>query len=432
MLTRTVLLLTSLQTGFALPDFTEAVNAVKPALVSILADRVLPGPDSGAEAARTLGSGFVIDTLGHILTCNHVVAGYHELTIKFADGISCSDDEVVVVGRDPVTDLAIVRVRPERRYAPAQLGNSDDLEVGQWVLALGSPYGLQGSASAGIVSGLSRWGLAKTSGPDFQDFIQTDALINPGNSGGPLVDTEGRVVGVASFTKMGENDFTGIGFCVPINLAMEVATELIRYGGVVRGYLGVNTQPLTRGLRRALALETRDGVLVSSVATTGPAAQAGIEPGDVIVELDSMPVRDVRSFQREVAARKPGGSVRLALVRRNQRIETTITLGAWPIADIRPRSEPSGRLPLGLAVRDLAESDKVRTGVSKGVFVDAVDAAGPAYDAGVRPGDVIVQADFVPVVNTASFEVAASKPGSRPILLRIWRGRTAFYVAVER
>lgn len=415
------------------PDFAPAVKAVRPAVVSIVTDRVTARPDSGMGAARSLGSGFLIDTLGHIITCNHVVAGYEELTVKFADGTSCEGGEVVVVGRDPATDLAVLRVRSARRFLSVRLGNSDELEVGQWVMAMGSPFGLQGSASAGIVSGLSRWGLAKSSGPDFQDFIQTDALINPGNSGGPLVDLEGRVVGVASFTKTAESEFTGIGFCTPINLAIEVAGELIRHGGVVRGYLGVNTQPLTRGLRRALGVKVGHGVLVASVAVAGPAQEAGIRPGDVILELNSKPVEDVRSFQTEIAGLRPGTEVQLGLLRRGERLDAKTVLRAWPMAGAGPVSVPSNWNWPGLSVRTLTATDRARLMLSSGVAVEEVEPAGAAFDAGIRPGDVIVEADLNPVPGKGEFDaaVAAAVRSGRTLIVRVLRGRTAFYLALE-
>ncbi|MEO0077595.1 MAG: trypsin-like peptidase domain-containing protein [candidate division WOR-3 bacterium] len=417
----------------SIPDFTAAVDAVRPAVVRIVTDRVAVRPDSGMSAARSLGSGFVIDTLGHILTCNHVVAGYDELAVWFADGTSCEGREVVVVGRDPATDLAVIKVRSARRFTPVRLGNSDELEVGQWVVAIGSPFGLQGSASAGIVSGLSRWGLAKSSGPDFQDFIQTDALINPGNSGGPLIDVEGRVVGVASFTKTAESEFTGIGFCTPVNLAVNVATELIRHGGVVRGYLGVNTQPLTKALRQVLGVMTGSGVLVASVASDGPAQEAGIRPGDVILELDSKPVQNVRSFQTGIAGSKPGAKVKLKVLRRGERLETEAVLKAWPMAGTEPAPAAASRDWPGIVVRGLTDVDRAKTRLSAGIVVEAVEPAGAAYDAGLRPGDAIVEANFSPVADKAEFDsaVAAVAKTGRVLLLRVWRGRTAFYVALE-
>ncbi|MEO0074385.1 MAG: trypsin-like peptidase domain-containing protein, partial [candidate division WOR-3 bacterium] len=191
----------------AAPDFTAAVRTAQPGVVNILSERVVARrstPDDSSPvfaSRRNLGSGFLLDRQGHILTCDHVVAGSDELTVEFADGARYTTPVVEIVGRDPVTDLAVLKVKADREFAAVQLGNSDSLRVGQWVIAIGNPFGLENSACAGIVSGLSRWGLAKSSGPDFQDFIQTDALINPGNSGGPLVDTAGRVVGVCSFVK---------------------------------------------------------------------------------------------------------------------------------------------------------------------------------------------------------------------------------------
>jgi len=288
-------------------SFVSAANTVRPSLVSIVTDKV--GPAAGADSSspglvesRALGSGFVLDTLGHILTCNHVVAQYGGVTVRFSDDKTYSGSEVSVVGQDPVTDLAVIRVTAKRVFVPAGLGNSDGLDVGQPVMAMGSPFGLEGTATAGIVSGLSRWGQPKSSGPDFQDFIQTDALVNPGNSGGPLVDLQGKVVGVSSFIRTTRSGPTGIGFATPINLAKSIAEQLIRQGKVTRGFLGITTQPLTDGIRQALDLRTRGGVLVSSVEPGRPGDKAGIMPGDVIVTIDGKPIPDARWFQSEVAS----------------------------------------------------------------------------------------------------------------------------------
>ncbi|MBM3316188.1 PDZ domain-containing protein, partial [candidate division WOR-3 bacterium] len=421
------------------PDFSAAVRAVRPALVSIITDRVAlrSGVDTTAEPqlapSRNLGSGFVLDRQGHVLTCNHVVAGYEELTLEFADGSRYSGAAVEVVGRDPVTDLAVVKVRAERDFEALQLGDSDSLRVGQWVLAMGNPFGLENSASAGIVSGLSRWGLAKSSGPDFQDFIQTDALVNPGNSGGPLVDTAGRVIGVCSFTKTSrQTDFTGIGFATPINLALSVAGQLIRHGKVIRGYMGLATQPMTDRLRQALGLESCEGALVVSVAPGGPATAAGVLPGDVILTLNGVRVDDVRTFQGDVAVLAPGSTVQLEVIRRQQRLAKTVTLAAWPVAGTGAQPAPPARNWLGLELRELSPTERNRSPAAAGVMVVAVEPAAPAEEAGIRPGDVIIEVNFAPTASLRAFGAAARQAGgyAKPLLFRMLRRGTPFYVAV--
>jgi S1-C subfamily serine protease len=381
---------------------------------------------------RVLGSGFVIDTLGHILTCNHVVANYEDLTVRFSDDKTYSGTEVTVVGQDPVTDLAVVRVVAKRAFLPATLGNSAELEVGQPVMAMGSPFGLEGTATAGIVSGLSRWGQPKSSGPDFQDFIQTDALVNPGNSGGPLVDLRGRVIGVNSFIRTTRSGPSGIGFASPINLAKFVAEQLIRSRKVTRGFLGISTQPITEGIRQALGLQSRDGVVVSSVDPGRPGDSAGIVPGDAIVTIDGKPIPDARWFQSEVAGRTPGATVALGLVRRGQKKLVNATLGSWTVpAQPGPRAFTT-RHWLGLVVKDGRVAGPRPGEMSDGIVVAEVEG-GTGAEAGLRSGDVIDEINLAPVRTVADFEriekvMAGTK---RPLLLRVFRGREPFYTTVQ-
>jgi serine protease Do len=432
-----VILLAAGGAVLAQEGFVRTAETVRPGLVSIVTDKVALRPDSAQAApdfieTRSLGSGFVFDTLGHILTCNHVISGYEEVSVKLSDGTTYKGKEVKVVGRDPVTDLAVLQVTARRRFEPVQLGNSDELQVGQPVMAMGDPFGLEGTATAGIVSGLSRWGLSKSSGPNFQDFIQTDALVNPGNSGGPLVDMEGRAVGVSSFMRTGRSGFTGIGFASPINLARAVARQLIGRGAVIRGYLGIATQPLTEGLRQALGFGTGDGILVSTVVRDGPGMKAGIAPGDVIVSLDGQPVSDLRAFQNEIAARAPGSTVGLGMIRKGARLTVRAQLVEWPV----PSSEPSHLPPpgnwLGITVRDVAATGKQRAFLEYGALVDAVESGSPALDAGIAPGDVIVEINFAPIQNAAAYEAVRSKmlAYKKPALFRVYRGKVAFYTAV--
>ncbi len=419
-------------------DFTAAVRRVKPALVGIYTEKVLTLPDTGKEGpdyvqTRSLGSGFIIDTLGHIITCNHVIAGYGTIAVKLADGTVLQGADVKLVGRDPITDLAVLRVKTPVQLVPAVLGNSDELSVGQPVMALGNPLGLEVSASAGIVSAVSRWGLQRRSGPDFQDFIQTDALINPGNSGGPLVDVQGRVIGVCSSIRSGPQGFTGIGFASPINLALEVSRQLIENGAVIRGHLGISTQPLNRALRQALGLSTQEGILVTAVTRNRPGMKAGIVPGDVIVQLDGEPVADVREFQSEIARRRPGTSVSLTLIRQGRQMAVQAVLDRWPVAGTEPAQPLPIRNWLGLKTSDLAATGARRRLLEYGVLVAEVEAGGPASDAGIKEGDVIVEADFMPVRSVADFDQLRRQfqGQTRPILFRVYRGRDAFYTAVE-
>jgi serine protease Do len=419
-------------------SFVPAADAVRPSLVSIVTDKVEPAgatdsAGSGTVQNPSLGSGFVIDTLGHILTCNHVVAGSEGMTVRFPDDKTYSGDEVTVVGQDPVTDLAVIRVNAMRAFTPAPLGNSSELEVGQPVMALGSPFGLEGTATAGIVSGLSRWGQPKPSGLDFQDFIQTDALINPGNSGGPLVDSSGRVVGVSSFIRTTRSGPTGIGFATPINLARSIADQLIARGSVVRGLLGISTQPITEGISQALGLESHEGVLVAAVDRDRPAEKAGIMPGDAIITLDNRPIPDARWFQSEVAGRSPGTTVTLGLVRKGQKKSVGATLDSWVVPVLKEPQVSLARHWLGLAVNDFRVTGSRPGEPEYGILVAEVEGGSTGAQAGLRPGDVISEINLAPVRSQADFErIEKVMVGSkRPLLLRVFRGRRAFYATVE-
>jgi len=419
------------------PDLVRAAARVRPAVVSITTDKLKARRAGSAERpmvqVRSAGSGFVVRPGGYILTCNHVVAGYEEIEVEFEDGTVFRGGEVRVAGRDPVTDLAVLKVESVGSLPVVEYGDSDRLEPGQWVVALGSPYGLEGTVTAGVVSATGRWGLAKSSGPDFQDFIQTDVLINPGNSGGPLVDGQGMVVGVNSFTKSTVADeFTGIGFAIPINLARKVADELIERGRVIRGYAGINTQPITEGIRRATGLESEDGVLVAAVAPDRPGARAGIKPGDILLSIDGRVVVGVREFQEDVSARAPGSKVTLAVWRRGTVTEVEMALEAWPVAETAPRSAPEEDNWLGLVVRDMGRADRAKTGVTDGVVISAIEPASPADEVNLRAGDVIVEVNYAQVRDRELFEriAAAMEDHDRPALMRVYRGATAYYVAV--
>jgi len=418
-------------------SFVSAASAVRPSLVSIVTDKFGPAGPSDSTGpmlieTHALGSGFVLDTLGHILTCSHVIAQYGGVTVRFSDNKTYSGSEVSVVGQDPITDLAVIRVTAKRTFVPAALGNSDELEVGQPVMAMGSPFGLEGTATAGIVSGLSRWGQPKSTGPDFQDFIQTDALVNPGNSGGPLVDPQGRVVGVNSFIRTTRSGPTGIGFATPINLAKSVAEQLIRDGKVTRGFLGISTQPITDGIRQALGLRTRYGVLVSSVEPGRPGDKAGILPGDVIVTLDGKPVPDARWFQSEVAGRRPGANVVLGLGRMGQKESVTATLGSWTVPIQQEPQAFTTRHWLGLVVKDNRVTESRPGDPNYGIVVTEVEG-GTGAEAGLRSGDIINEINLAPVRNVADFErIEKVMAGTgRPLLLRVFRGRQPFYTTVQ-
>ncbi|MEX2222402.1 MAG: Do family serine endopeptidase [Candidatus Rokuibacteriota bacterium] len=280
------------------------------------------GPDSRSEFRRPgLGSGVVIDKRGLVLTNFHVVKGADEILIRFSDKREYRGQ---ILGTDPKTDLAVVRFQPGHEIAVATLGDSDALRVGEWAIAIGNPFGLDQTVTVGVISatGRSDVGIAT-----YENFIQTDASINPGNSGGPLVNLKGQVIGVnTAIVAAGQ----GIGFAIPINMVKRVVDQLVDKGKVVRGWLGVALQPLSPDLAQSLGLAGTNGAVVGSTITGSPAAQAGLQQGDVIVAYDKTPVDDYRHVQRLVAETRVGTSVTLQIVRKKQKVDVAVTIAEVP------------------------------------------------------------------------------------------------------
>jgi serine protease Do len=290
------------------------------------------GPDSRSEFRRPgLGSGVIIDKRGLVLTNFHVVKGADEILIRLSDKREYRGQ---ILGTDPKTDLAVVKFQPDHEVTVAALGNSDALRVGEWAIAIGNPFGLDQTVTVGVISatGRSDVGIAT-----YENFIQTDASINPGNSGGPLVNLKGQVVGVnTAIVAAGQ----GIGFAIPINMVKRVVDQLVDKGKVVRGWLGVALQPLSPDLAQSLGLAGTNGAVVGSTITGSPAAQAGLQQGDVIVSFDSIPVDDYRHVQRLVAETRVGKSVTLQIVRKKQKMDVAVTVAEVPDETVRRPGPP--------------------------------------------------------------------------------------------
>jgi Do/DeqQ family serine protease len=291
------------------------------------------GPDSRSEFRRPgLGSGVIIDKRGLVLTNFHVVKGADEILIRLSDKREYRGQ---ILGTDPKTDLAVVKFQPDQEITVASLGNSDALRVGEWAIAIGNPFGLDQTVTVGVISatGRSDVGIAT-----YENFIQTDASINPGNSGGPLVNLKGQVIGVnTAIVAAGQ----GIGFAIPINMVKRVVDQLVDKGKVVRGWLGVALQPLSLDLAQSLGLAGTNGAVVGSTITGSPAAQAGLQQGDVIVAYDNTPVDDYRHVQRLVAETRVGKSVTLQVVRKKQKMDVAVTIAEVPDETARRPGPPS-------------------------------------------------------------------------------------------
>ncbi len=371
-----------------------------------------PGGDQNGFERRGQGTGFVIDEHGTIVTNNHVVRGADTVTVETSDGRTYT---AKVVGTDARTDLAVIAVEGDGLEV-ARLGDSDSIEVGDWVIAVGTPLGLDQTVTAGIVSAKSRRDVGIT---DFEDFIQTDAAINPGNSGGPLVNLNGEVIGVNTAIASQNGGNVGIGFAIPINLARSIVDQLRDHGAVRRGMLGVTIQPLTDELARSFGFDG-EGVLVGDVVRDGPAAGAGIEAGDIVVSLDGKGVVDHHDLRTRIAERKPGDDVKVAVVRDGEQKEFHVTLGSLDgSGDGGSLANPSAP-KLGLTVETLPPAISKRNGGLTGVIVKHVQPGGAAAEAGLRPGDVITRIDGTDVTSIADAK-ALMNGTDQGIRLRVWR-----------
>ena len=387
--------------------------------------RTRPGPE------QSLGSGVIVSADGVILTNNHVVEHAREIRVKLHDGRELG---ARVVGTDPKSDLAVLRLADKTAgLTPLAFGNSDQLRLGDVVLAIGNPFGVGQTVTMGIVSGLGRDGIGLA---DYEDFIQTDAAINPGNSGGPLVDMRGELVGINTAILSRSGGSQGIGFAIPSNMARPVLDALLHGGKVTRGWLGVSIQDLDDKLARALDLTVDRGVLVSDVSKGSPAARAGLERGDVIVALNGDPMTSTRKLRNRIAATAPGTTVSLEVVRQRARKTISVELEALPDTLAGPAVEaPAGGALEGVSVSALdaraRQEYSIPKDVTRGVVVTAIDPASPALAAGLRPGDVILELDRKPIDSVAGFRKAYAASRDSAVLL-VQRGEATMYLVIRR
>jgi serine protease Do len=358
------------------------------------------------EEARSTGSGVIVDARGYILTNAHVVESAAEIEVKLSDDRKFA---ATLVGRDPKTDLAVVKIDPGADPLPAAaLGDSDRLRIGQWAIAIGNPFGLDRTVTVGIISatGRTRVGVAT-----YEAFIQTDASINPGNSGGPLLNLDGDVIGInTAIVSSGQ----GIGFAIPINMVREVMTQLIAKGRVVRGWLGISIQDLTDDLAAGFGVSSKGGVLVADVLKDSPAEAAGMKPGDIIVELGGAPIKEVTDLQKRVAAIPPGRAVALTVMRDRKTSRLTVKIGEQPGEETVVAAGPKSA-GLGVTVEELSEEAAQTYGLRgrSGVVVTDVAPDSAAEAAGIKEGDLILEVNRRRVGTVEEFRkaVARLKPG---------------------
>jgi serine protease Do len=392
---------------------------------------------SNDRKVSSLGSGFVIDAKeGLIVTNNHVIDGADEIIINFHDGTKLKVDKVI--GRDTKTDLALLKVTPKKPLTAVRFGPSETMKVGDWVLAIGNPFGLGGSVSVGIISAKQR---DINSGP-YDDYLQTDAAINKGNSGGPLFDMNGDVIGVNTAIISPSGGSIGIGFAVPSDTAASVIDQLREFGETRRGWLGVKIQSVTEEIAESLGVKDGTGALISSVTPDGPAAKGGILAGDVILKLDGRTVASMRSLPRLVSRVPVGRSIDVEVLRKGERQVVKIVVGRLEEAEksasatsTGPAGAGSGNVQLGMSLVPIDEAQRTKFGidakVAKGVVVTEVAPTSPAGSKGIKAGDVIVEAAQEPVASADDIGKAIAKvrkAGRRAVLFRVedTRGQMRF------
>lgn len=437
-----------------LPSFAGLVNQAKPSIVNISTTAVIKGPGGQGPFVgpnnpfkdffgddffdkffgngprreykqRSLGSGFIIDKEGYILTNNHVVEKASTIKVKLSDE---KEYDAKIIGRDPKTDIALIKIDVRQSLPVAVLGDSDNLQVGDWVVAIGNPFGLEHTVTAGIVSAKSR---IIGAGP-YDEFIQTDASINPGNSGGPLLNLKGEVVGINTAIVSGGQ---GIGFAIPINVARDMLAQLKSKGKVARGWLGIVIQKITPEIAKSFGITQSEGALVADVMENSPAEKAGIKRGDLIISYNGKKVKDNDTLPRLVAATEIGKKAKIVLIRDKKQMEVDVVVGELQDEALKVKKTEVEK-DIGLVVQDITPEVAKHLNLKKdvrGVIVTDVLPGSPAQDADIRSGDVIREIGRRPVRSVAEFKNALKNSNIKEgIVILIQRDNTTFYAVIRQ
>jgi len=432
-----------------LPDFISLAKKLGPSVVNVSTTSVrgsarnapAPGGNDPAEefwqrffGGRTprgpqrqsgVGSGFIVDSDGTILTNYHVVDGAQKLSVTLSDG---KNYDAKVVGRDQKSDIAVIKIEAGRTLPAAPLGDSDRLEVGEWVMAIGNPFGLDHTVTSGIVSAKGR---NIGQGP-YDNFIQTDASINPGNSGGPLINLRGEVIGIntAIFSQSGGN--VGIGFAIPSNSVKELLPQLRDKGKVVRGFIGASVQKVSPEIAESLNINPARGALVADLVKGGPAERAGVKTGDVIIEFDRRPIKESADLPQQVARVAPGAAVPIKVIRDGKETTLSLTVGEMKDTEVAATVEEG---ELGLTVQPLTPQLAENLGLERtdGLVISAVKPGSAADEAGLRSGDIVVEINRQPVKSLADYnrEIARNEK-AKSVLFLVRRGQSSLFLALKR
>ena len=372
------------------------------------------------------GSGFIITEDGYILTNNHLVGDAEKVLVKLTDGREFTAE---TIGTDPKSDVAVIKI--EGKNLPViELGDSDAAEIGEWVIAIGNPFGLSATVTVGIISAKGRSNVGIN---DYEDFIQTDAAINPGNSGGPLLNLEGKAVGISTAIFSRSGGYMGISFAIPANMAKAIKDQLVESGTVTRGKIGAYIQDITMDLAQLFDLKIGHGVLIGGILAESPAEKAGLKEGDIVLKLDDEDVENAGSFRNAISMRKPGSTVRLLVYRDGKEKEITVEIGSLDGTSVEMDTSQISE-KLGLGVQDLTRELALRFGyeeTEEGVIVSHVQSGSYAAAAGIRPGMLIVSANREQVSSVSEFNIALKKSEETgKVLLQIQNGQGSRYVVL--
>lgn len=389
-------------------------------------------PQQRKRQQQGAGSGFIIDKDGYILTNNHVVEKADKITVTLSDN---SEVEAKLIGADPKSDVALIKIDVDHALPTVNLGDSESLEVGEWVIAIGNPFGLSQTVTVGVVSakGRSRVGIN-----EYENFIQTDAAINPGNSGGPLLNIHGQVVGINSALYSRTGGYMGIGFAIPINMAKSIKEQLQNNGKVTRGYLGVGIQDVDEGLAESFGLDKSGGVLITDVQEDTPASKAGIKNQDIIVKLGDIELKDTQDLRNRIAQTTPGTDIVLHLMRDGKPIELQVTIGEQPadfgkVAQAVPDENPLSSF--GLVLQDLTPDLAEQLGYKgrQGLVISEVTPGSPAAVVGLKSGLLIEEVQKVPVKNLEELKLIMQQSQTKDrVLLRIRMGQNSRYIVLKK